>query len=61
MAKVERIPVREETFERLAEFKGPYVSWDDIIWELIGARQAHHRRRLLDRTDDDEYVPLDEI
>lgn len=62
MAKaVKHIPIREETFERLMELKGAYVTWDDIIWELIGARQAQNRRELLERTDDEEYVPLDEI
>jgi len=56
-----RIPVREETFERLGDFKGAGETWDDVMQELIEARQAENRRKLLDRTDDDEYVPLDEV
>lgn len=56
-----RIPVREETFERLGDFKGAGETWDDVMQELIEARQAENRRELLDRTADDEYVPLDEV
>jgi len=55
-----RIPVREETFEQLGEYKGAGETWDDVMQELIEARQAENRRELLERTDGDEYVPLDE-
>lgn len=56
-----RIPVHEETFERLGEYKGAGETWDDVMQTLIEARQAQNRRELLERTDDDEYVPLDEV
>jgi len=55
-----RIPVREETFEQLGEYKGAGETWDDVMQDLIDARQAENRRELLERTDNDEYVPLDE-
>lgn len=55
-----RIPVREETFEELGAFKGSGETWDNVMQELIEARQQQNRRELLERTDDDEYVPLDE-
>lgn len=55
-----RIPVREDTFERLGEFKGAGETWDDVMRELIEARQEQNRRDLPERTDDD-YVPLDEV
>ena len=56
-----RIPVREETFERLGDFKGAGETWDDVMQDLIEAQQAQNRRDLLDRTADDDYVPLDEV
>lgn len=56
-----RIPVHEETFKQLGEFKGAGETWDDVINELINARQMENRRQLLERTADDEYVPLDEV
>jgi predicted CopG family antitoxin len=55
-----RIPVREETFEELGELKGAGETWDDVMQDLIEARQIQNRRELLERTDDDEFVPLDE-
>jgi len=55
-----RIPVREETFEQLGEYKGAGETWDDVMQDLIDARQAENRRELLERTDNDQYVPLDE-
>jgi predicted CopG family antitoxin len=62
MVKAEkRIPVREETFEALGEIKGAGETWDDVMQELIEAQRRQNRRELLDRTDDDEYVPLDEV
>lgn len=56
-----RIPVREETFEQLGALKGAGETWDDVMQELIEARQKANRRELLERTDDDEFVPLDEV
>lgn len=56
-----RIPIHEDTFEQLGEFKGAGETWDDVINDLIEARQMENRRRLLERTEDDEYVPLDDI
>lgn len=56
-----RIPIHEDTFEQLGEFKGAGETWDDVINDLIEVRQLENRRRLLERTDDDEYVPLDDI
>ena len=62
MAKAEkRIPVTEETFERLGELKGAGETWDDVMQKLVETRQKQNRRELLERTDDDEYVPLEEI
>lgn len=55
-----RLPVREDTFETLGAFKGAGETWDDVMRDLIDARQRQKRRELLERTDDDEYVPLDE-
>ncbi|MFB6178270.1 MAG: antitoxin VapB family protein [Halorientalis sp.] len=56
-----RIPVREETFEKLGDLKGAGDTWDDVMQELIEARQKQNRRELLERTEDDEFVPLDEV
>ena len=56
-----RIPVREETFEELGELKGAGETWDEVMQDLIEARQIQNRRELLERTDDDEFVPLDEV
>ena len=56
-----RIPVREETFEQLGGLKGAGETWDDVMQELIEAHQRENRRELLERTDEDEYVPLDEV
>lgn len=62
MARAEkRIPIHEDTFEQLGEFKGAGDTWDDVITALIEARQHENRRRLLERTNDDEFVPLDDI
>jgi len=62
MAKAtKRIPVREDTFEELGELKGAGETWDDVLQGLIEAQQLENRRELLDRTDDDEFVPLDEV
>lgn len=55
-----RVPIREDTFEQLGEFKGSGETWDDVMRDLIEARQKQNRRELLERTDDDDYVPLDE-
>jgi len=56
-----RIPLREGTFEELGELKGAGETWDDVVKDLIEAKQMENRRELLERTDDDEFVPLDEI
>lgn len=56
-----RIPVREETFDHLGEFKGAGETWDDVLNELIRARQEQNLRDLLDRTEDDEFVPLEDV
>jgi len=62
MSKAEkRIPVRKDTFERLGEFKRAGETWDDVVQDLIEAQQIQNRRKLLERTDDDEFVLLDEI
>jgi len=62
MAKAtKRIPVREGTFDELGELKGAGETWDDVIQDLIEARRLANRQKLLERTDDDEFVPLDEI
>lgn len=62
MAKAtKRIPVREDTFEELGSLKGAGETWDDIVQDLIEARQRENRRALLERTDDDEFIPLDEV
>lgn len=61
MAQAEkRIPIHEDTFEELGHFKGAGETWDDVINELIEARQRENRRELLERTDDDEFVPLED-
>lgn len=56
-----RIPVREDTFDMLGDLKGAGDTWDDVMQDLIEARQEKNRRELLERTDDDDYVPLDEV
>lgn len=56
-----RIPVHEETFEELGEIKGAGETWDDVIQKLMESRWRENRRQLLDRTDDDEYVPLEDL
>jgi len=62
MSKAEkRIPVREDTFETLGDLKGAGETWDDVMQDLISAKQMQNRRELLERTDDDEFVPLDEV
>ena len=62
MAKAEkRIPVREQTFEKLGEFKGAGETWDDVMQELIEAHQQQNRRELLTKTEDDDYIPLEEV
>ena len=62
MARAEkRIPIHEDTFEELGKFKGAGETWDDVITELIEARHMENRRKLLERTEDDEFVPLDDV
>lgn len=56
-----RIPLREATFEELGELKGAGETWDDVVQELIETRQLENRRKLLERTENDEFVPLDEV
>lgn len=55
-----RIPVSEETFKKLGEFKGAGETWNEVIQGLIELRQRENRRRLIERTDDDEFVPLED-
>ncbi len=62
MSKAEkRIPVRKETFEQLGGLKGAGETWDDVMQSLLETQQEQNRRALLERTDDDDYVPLEEI
>lgn len=62
MAQAEkRIPVRADTFEALGSFKGAGETWDDVMKELIELRQRENRRRLLERTEDDQFVPLEDV
>lgn len=62
MAQAEkRIPVREDTFEALGEFKGAGETWDDVLQDLIAARRQQNLREMLERTDDEEYVPLEDV
>lgn len=56
-----RIPVREDTFEALGEFKGAGETWDDVLQDLIAARRQENLREMLERTDDEEYVPLENV
>lgn len=58
---MKRIPLRIETFEELSELREPEETWDDIVKELIKAKQLQNRRELLRRTDNDDFVPLDKI
>lgn len=55
-----RIPVREDTYHELGRFKEAGQTWDDLVGDLIETRQLMNRRALLERTDDDEYLLLDE-
>lgn len=55
-----RIPVSEDTFEALGEFKGAGETWNDVVEELMERSHQLNRRELLDRTADDEYVPLED-
>jgi predicted CopG family antitoxin len=52
--------VSEDTFEALGEFKGAGDTWNDVLTELIERSHRLNRRELLDRTADDEYVPLED-
>lgn len=62
MAQAEkRIPIREDTFEALGNFKGAGETWDDVIKEMIELRQRENRRRLIERTEEDEFVPLEDV
>lgn len=62
MAKAsKRIPVREGTFEDLGELKGAGETWDDVIQDLMETYWRENRRRLLEETDDDEYVALEDV
>jgi len=56
-----RIPIREETLHKLEDVKRAGETWDDVFQELIKAKQLQNRRELLERTNDDEFVPLDEV
>jgi predicted CopG family antitoxin len=55
-----RLPVSEDTFNELGEFKGAGETWNDVVKELIERSHELNRQELLERTDDDEYVPLEE-
>lgn len=56
-----RIPVSEDTFNELGEFKGAGDTWNDVLQDLIEQSHRLNRRELLDRTADDEYVPLEDV
>ena len=55
------ISLRIETFEELSELRGSEETWDDIVKELIEAKQLQNRRELLKRTNNDNFVPLEQV
>jgi predicted CopG family antitoxin len=55
------ISLRIETFEELSELRGSEETWDDIVKELIKAKQLQNRRELLKRTNNDNFVPLEQV
>jgi predicted CopG family antitoxin len=65
MSASKTIRVSEEHRELLHELKDVGDSYDDVIGELLEARQAIERRdlaermRKVDEMDSDEFVPLD--
>ena len=58
---MKRIPLRIETFEKLSELRGSEETWDDIVKELIQSKQLQNRRELLKRTDNDNFVPIEQV
>ena len=44
-----RIPVSEDTFEALGEFKGAGETWNDVLTELMERSHRLNRRKLLER------------
>ena len=58
---MKRIPLRIETFEELSELREPEETWDDIVKELIKAKQLQSRRELLKRTDNNNFVPINQV
>lgn len=56
-----RIPVSEDTFEELGEFKGAGETWNDVVKDLIDRSHKLDRRELIERTDGDEYIPLEDV
>lgn len=56
-----RIPLRIETFEELSELRESKETRDDIVKELIKAKQLQNRRELLKRTDNDNFVPINQV
>ena len=55
------ISLRIETFEELSELRGSEETWDDIVKELIKSKQLQNRRELLKRTDNDNFVPIEQV
>ena len=56
-----RIPVSEDTFEELGVFKGAGETWNDVVQALIERSHKLNRHELIERTADDEYVPLEDV
>lgn len=60
-----RIPISEERWQELGEMKSAGQTYDDLLAELIN---TYKKNQLIEdmediraRTDDDEYVPLEEL
>jgi len=56
-----RIPVKEDTFDDLGHLKRAGQTWDELMEELIEVRRRENLREMVERTDDDEFVPLEDI
>jgi predicted CopG family antitoxin len=56
-----RIPLREDTYKELGHLKEAGQTWNELVEELIEDRRRQNRRELLERTDDSEYVPLEDV
>lgn len=55
-----RIPVTEETVEARGAFEGAGATWNDALQDLVERSHELNRRALLDRTEDDGSVPLED-